>query len=374
MLRVWRELVLLAVLIPGTGCDGGNGPTDVELPRSGYRGMSDASAAVAVGPELFLAADDENSVLKLYSASEQGPAIAALDWSGPLGINPRAEFPESDIEGGTSLGEVYFWITSHGRNRSGKWRANRHRLFAMTIRRDDSGIQAEPYGRTYRGLALDLLDLPQAAQLGLGAALGPPGTTVDHLAPKEKGLNIEGLTATADGQSLLFGFRNPIPADRALLIPLLNPVEVVAEGAKPQLGDPILLDLSVTYQGDRYALGIRSIEYSRRHGCYFVIGGLPDSKNVFGLFRWSGQADDPPVQLAQATASIRDIKGFTPEALIPFSDRDTIQLLSDDGSREVPVGSPAQCAPGEYDNGRCEQKHLLDARRKTFRSLVLQVP
>lgn len=74
-------------------------------------------------------------------------------------------------------------------------------------------------------------------------------------APKaEGGLNIEGLTATPEGE-LLIGFRNPIPDGKALLLPLKNPSDLVKnpDTAKAIFGEPITLDLG--------GLGIRSIEY-----------------------------------------------------------------------------------------------------------------
>ncbi len=62
-----------------------------------------------------------------------------------------------------------------------------------------------------------------------------------QLTPKSRGaLNIEGLCATPD-QPLVIGFRNPIPQGKALLVPLLNPDEVIG-GRPAQLGEPKQLD------------------------------------------------------------------------------------------------------------------------------------
>jgi hypothetical protein len=49
----------------------------------------------------------------------------------------------------------------------------------------------------------------------------------EKLPPKAKGgLNIEGLAATPD-QELLIGFRNPIPEDKALVLVLTNPKDLL---------------------------------------------------------------------------------------------------------------------------------------------------
>ena len=82
-----------------------------------------------------------------------------------------------------------------------------------------------------------------------------------HLAAASKlaaeadgGLNIEGLAATPEGQ-LLIGFRNPLPDERALVVPLENPGEVV-DGKRAKLGEAYELNL-----GRR---GVRSIELGGR--------------------------------------------------------------------------------------------------------------
>ena len=63
------------------------------------------------------------------------------------------------------------------------------------------------------------------------------------LAPKEKGLNIEGLTVCPDGKTLYIGLRNPLPNEKAILIPLKNAEEVILKNVEPILGDPIYLNL-----------------------------------------------------------------------------------------------------------------------------------
>ena len=73
---------------------------------------------------------------------------------------------------------------------------------------------------------------------------------------------MEGLAARPDGSSLLIGLRNPVANGRAVLIPFLNPREVVNGEAKPKLGTPITLDL-----GGR---GIRSLDYSEARRAYII--------------------------------------------------------------------------------------------------------
>jgi len=335
-----------------------------------YRGMCDASAAVALDGKTFLAADDERNVLCVYDANRAGLPRQEIPWDVHLGIDPREdEHPEADIEGAARLGGRIYWITSHGRNKKGKWRANRHRFFAITVTSGENGVVARPFGKAYRNLIEDLVEDEKLQGLGLAESLRSGEKEVEELAPKEEGLNVEGLCATPDGKSLLIGFRNPRPDGKALLVPLMNPAAVVAEGQAPEFGPPILLPLGVRLGGKSFALGIRSIAYSPRHKAYLIAAGPHDTQKVFAVFRWSGRRDQRPALLAQSTAAIHRLKDFSPEALIVYPEGDAIQLLSDDGALKVKVASAAECQEGTFESGACEAKYLLDDKRKTFRSL-----
>src|SRR6185436_16331903 len=109
---------------------------------------------------------------------------------------------------------------------------------------DEKEMRLAPVGRPYQNLLLDLVREPSLKRFKLGKA--------SALAPKSAGaLNIEALCSTP-GQHLLIGFRNPIPERRALIVPLLNPNELI-EGKRARFGEPILLDLG--------GLGIRDLGY-----------------------------------------------------------------------------------------------------------------
>lgn len=337
-----------------------------------YGGTCDASAAVPLDGTTFLVADDERNTLGVYRADRPGQPAQIFPWDAPLGIDPHTdEHPEADLEGAAVLaGEVY-WIASHGRNRNGRWRPNRHRFFAITIAPGNDGHLARPFGKPYRNLILDLVADPKMRGLGLAEALQPEDKKVQRLAPKDQGLNVEGLCAAADGRSLLIAFRNPRPGGKALLVPLLNPAAVVGQGARPQFGPPIRLALHVDYRGERLSLGIRSIEHSNGQAAYLIAAGPHDTGKPFALYRWSGNQHDRPVLLPKSTAAIHRVRDFSPEALVLYPGRDRFQVLSDDGALPVRVASPADCKPGTFQDGWCRAKDLNDNRRKTFKSLWL---
>jgi hypothetical protein len=191
----------------------------------------------------------------------------------------------------------------------------------------------------------------------------------EKLAPKEEGLNIEGLCASPGGETLYIGFRNPRPKDRqsgrakALVIPLLNPNQIVDAGKLPVFGEPMLWDLK--------GLGIRSMEYSPFHKTCFIIAGGPDEDVGFALYRWSGKLDSQPV--LERELSFKGSK-FTPEAIIPFEKSGRLLILSDDGSLVVKVAGEWECLEGEFrKDGTTLNKYLTNPNRKTFRGIWLGI-
>ncbi len=332
-----------------------------------FRGMCDASAAVALDEQRFIIADDQN-VFCLYRLQQPQQPVARVDWQRHLQIDPGDEHPEADIEGAARLGDEIFWITSHGRNRDGKWRPNRHRLFAMTVRAGEQGPAFAPFGHPYLRLADDLAAEPRLAALGLKDALGPAGKKVARLAPKDEGLNIEALASAPDNKGLWLGFRNPRPEGKALLVPLLNPREVLL-GTAPRFGPPVLLDLAARYKSRTVALGIRAMDYLPQTRSWLIVAGAHDEEDVFAVYSWSGKPEETPKALDEATNTLARLPGFSPEAMVAWGGQDHVLLLSDDGADLVRVGSPAECRPDAWDNGFCEAKALLDPGRKTFQAL-----
>ena len=336
-----------------------------------FRGTSDASAAVAVGEDIFVVADDENNILRIYETGKAGQPVGSFDMTSFLDIEP--DHPEADIEAATMVGRRIYWITSHGRNKDGKLRLNRYRFFATDVFVENRSVKLRPAGKPYKTLVHELLKTNSARLLGLDKATRFSAELKkkdrEKLAPKKEGLNIEGLCASADGGTLYIGFRNPRPKDKqggrakALVVPLLNPDPVIDKGQAPVFGEPMLWDLK--------GLGIRSMEYSRFHKACFVIAGGPDEDVGFALYRWSGRPESPPE--LERELSLGKSK-FSPEALIPFEKSGRLLMLSDDGSLLVKVAGAWQCLEGEYcKDGTCLNKYLANPGRKTFRGIWLEL-
>lgn len=307
-------------------------------------GACDASAAVPVGPAMFVVANDEDNVLRVYNSDVSGPPVQTFDLTPCLAPGTGGE--EADVEGGTWLGDRVYWITSHARNKNGKRKPSRCQFFAVEFVLREDELSMRGVGSAYTKLLDDLLSDPALERFGLKAA--------SELAPKEKdALNIEGLCATPEG-ALYVGFRNPIPEGRALIVPLLNPAELVGGGGPARFGTAIQLALG--------GLGIRSIKYWARRKTYVIVAGHfggdepgEESGPPSALYTWSGIADDPPVKVEGV-----DLSDFNPEAQVIYPNSESsFQALSDDGTREV---------------GEKKCKDVEDAGQRRFRSRRLSLP
>lgn len=296
-------------------------------PRSGlYQGPCDASAATALDAEHFVVGADEGDTLYTYRRGEKA-AVGSIDLSGFLGTKAGEE---SDIEAAAAIGTRIYWITSHGRNGKGKVQHSRHRFFATDIV-PGQPPSLKPAGKPYTQLLRDMDKSGALKPYKLGDAARLP-------AEAEDGLNIEGLAATPAG-TLLIGFRNPLRHQRALIVPLLNPAELIA-GKTARFGASIELDL-----GRR---GIRSIE--QFGGGYLIVAGPTADAGTFALFKWSGNAGDA----ANPVAGV-ELKDLRPEALFATGSGKEVQLLSDDGGIVI-------------DGVECK---TLPKANQTFRSLII---
>ena len=307
----FRVRMLLGALL-WMGRAVGAAPDSVE-----HRGISNASAAVPVGDRWFVAASDEANRLLVYRVDAPGDAEASLDLS-PT-VLPGDEPPELDLEGGARIGDVAYWIGSHARNKDGKKRPYRRQLLATRLVEDAGAVRLERWGGSYTGLLDDLGAIPAYAALGLASAA--------RQSPEDGGLDIEGLSA-GPGGALWIGFRSPLfEDDRALLVSLLNPSEVI-NGGRARFGDPVLLDLD--------GRGVRDLAWSGRE--YFLVAGNPSKGGKSRLYRWAGPGSDP-VRVPDT-----GFKHFNPEGLAIYGTPEAPRLLvvSDDGNRVERIGGAAR--------------------------------
>jgi hypothetical protein len=304
-------------------------------------GICDASAAIPLGQDQFIVGNDEadedlGNLLRVYSSQESGKVTTL-----PISINKFVDTrKEIDLEAVTEFNGVIYWITSHGRNSSGEIKPKRHQLFATKFTDDDNVL--EQVGQSYtRFLYWDLLT--ESKLKGLRE------NEVERLAPKLGGINIEGLTATPEGD-LLIGFRSPLTENKALLVPLKNPLELMTQtGTKAQLGEPILLDLD--------GLGVRSIEYWSVIQAYIIIAGEVGGGPEFALYSWSGHLADKPELI-----DLQLPDDFRPESVLFYHHlSDRFQILSDDGTIQRVEGK------------KCKEIQDSENPEKYFRSIWVKI-
>jgi hypothetical protein len=292
-----------------------------------YQGMCDASAAVSLEGGFFAVANDEDNTLRVYRREPGALPAFSFDMTSFLRIGHK--HPEADIEGSAMVGDRVYWITSHGRNAKGKDSPNRERFFATRFQVTNGAVTLMPVGRPYATLLDDLVREPKLAQFNLAAA--------SFRAPKEtNALNIEGLTSTPEG-NLLIGFRNPIPQDKALLVPLLNPAKLI-EGQRAVFGEPVLLDLG--------GYGVRSIGSAGTN--YLIIAGSHNSDGESRAYEWDGKSATP-----RLLPGVR-FPGLNPEGLaFPTATGATeFYVVSDDGTLNI---------------GGVDCKKLADPKQRRFR-------
>ena len=312
-------------------------PTRVELEPGDvtFVGMCDASGAVPLDGSRFAVADDEDSVLRIYDFERGGAPLSTLDVSDailpPTLRSQVVASDEADIEAATRVGDVAFWITSHGRRKNGKAAPGRLRFFATTAPSGDEPMRV--IGTTDRLLAAMIAE-PKFAHLPLAkaASLAPTATG---------GLNIEGLAKRTEG-GVWIAFRNPVVDGRALVLGLENPLEVI-EGGHAKFVEPVLLDLD--------GLGIRAM--SQYRGRYMIVAGHPIHARRSILHIWNGSKTHP-----RAVDDL-DLTQFNAEAFVSRDDRDRVMLLSDDGS--VMIGGK-------------ECKRLADPAMKQFHGRWIALP
>ena len=122
-----------------------------------YKGMCDASAAVALDNKTFIVANDEDNILQIFE-KDKPDALQTVKLSEIFAnkINDGKKH-ETDIEGAAQLGDKIFWIGSHSTNKDGESRPDRHRLFAIQVKRGTDGkFTSSAVGQIYTTLIADL--------------------------------------------------------------------------------------------------------------------------------------------------------------------------------------------------------------------------
>ena len=317
-----------------------------------FKGICDASAAIALDATRIIVGDDEKPWLSIYG-------LDGGDRQSKIALPHHAGGGEADIEGATVFGDRIVWISSNGRDKHGNAETERFQLFA-SHRLGDDHQWTEAFSPSFSGLPEAIAATTGETYNPLRKAIGDLNQTDADLAPKKHGFNIEGLTVSEDGEALLIGLRNPHPHGQAILFRVENAAALLdGTASTPKLGALVTLDL-----GDR---GIRDITWSPAHHAYLIAAGQTDDDDPgpgFALFSWDGTGR--PREITSFRSVLQDNRDFHPEAVTPLLEMSGGQLVasgrvlivSDDGSKKLTDGTACKDA---------------DKSLKSFRAVVITV-
>ena len=322
-----------------------------------FKGICNASAAVALDENRIIVGDDEQPWLSVYSV-KGGESLDTVDLTRPGGMaegdkkkkkKRKKSEPEADIEGATVFNDRIVWISSNGRNKDGEVKAGRFQLFA-SHRLDADRQNWEPgFSSSFHGLPAAIAGTRDEGYEPLRQSIGDLKQKNKDLAPKEHGFNVEGLSVSRDGKDLLVGLRNPQPGGEAALFSIENADDLLdGRTTEAVLGPVVTLAL-----GGR---GIRDIAWSPARHAYLIAAGQVDDEDDgpgFALFTWDGVGS--PKELQSLRSVLKSNGHFHPEAVVPLLERSEGKLvpsksflvISDDGKR--PLAGDTACEDAEQD-------------------------
>jgi hypothetical protein len=303
---------------------GGEEPGGGGQPSGTYPGTCDGSGGAWIDSSHFVNFNDESQTARIFRQGSTASAVQSKELNSALGLSSP---DEADVEDAARVGNRIYVTTSHARNKDGELQTSRYKFFALEVSGTAPSVSLQAVGVS-SNLLKDMLSAanwaqPDASVIALLEARSQLSkATVADLAPKEAGINIEGLAAVPSG-ALLVGFRNPQLGANALIVSLTNPAAVIT-GAKAQLGQAFLVNLD--------GQGVRGMAWSEAHQAVLLLSGPRDESNgPFALWKWGGDADSVPQKVLTLTAPADS----APETLLPIPGTQDVRILFDMGSHLV---------------------------------------
>ncbi len=318
-----------------------------------HTGMSDASEAIALDDNYYIANDDELNVLNVYDRSASGLPVASYDYTSQLNL-PDLSKPEVDLEAATrsvKIANRIYWLGSMSNSKAPfNLQPNRNRLFATTVTGTGAATTFSVVGY-YGDLRAQLISWGNAHNYDFtsSAAQGVDSKQVN-------GFAAEGMVFGPDSTTLFIGLRAPLASmitrDKAIIAPILNFETWFNNGAPaddPTFGDPIELDL-----GGR---GIRGV-IRAKNGTYIIVAGSSGSDITSAIFKWSGHATDAPILVNTSANALLNMEGVMEITSGTNISAAKLQVISDGGDDVI------------YNDNN-EAKDFADLSLRKFRSDVV---
>ena len=275
-----------------------------------FGNLYEPSAVVSLPGGHFLIFEDEGGK-KMTSFSLQ------MDDSGLLlkkTMSGGAELRVSDIEGAAmGDGEQFFVVTSHSARKDGERTGERENLLRLKLGENNQFV-IDGQANLRAPLIKELLKLAPS------------------LEDKEEGLNIEGLSFTADRKTLMIGLRAPLVENKAVILLLKNPYDVGQKGFVPDFsGEHLLLGLG--------GGGVRAMGFAEQQGLYFFVSEVENKKGKMRsrLWSWSGERKDSPMKRDfYGLKHLRNIEGLS---FFTYEEKEMLLLVCDDGNKKKKKGA-----------------------------------
>jgi hypothetical protein len=294
-----------------------------------YRSACDGSAATALDVDHLIGFSDNDQTIRVFARSTNAMPLRTQDIGGSLALGGTT--PKVDFEDVERIGNRIYAISSHGRKNDGTKDDNRYRFAAVDVTGQSPTFQFAVAGS--RSSLLSEL-------LASANWLSPDGSIIDalenaskldeqtntNLAPKNQGVNIEGLAhapTTAMPNRMLIGLRNPRPNGRAIVVSLTN-VDSVIGGSPAIFGEGYKLDLG--------NLGIRGMTWSPMLKQVLVVAGPSDDQNgPYKLYRWLGTPGTTPTYVRDIAAP----PNMRPEGVIAYPGTLDIAIVFDGDDQQI---------------------------------------
>ncbi len=291
-------------------------------------GMSDASAAIALDDDYYIAGDDELNTLNVYSRTSSGLPFKTYDYTSSLNL-PQPSKPEIDLEAATrsiSVGNKIYWLgsLSNGKEPFDN-KPNRNRLFATTITGTGAST-AFTFSGYYDNLRASLINWGDihGYNFTASAAAGIDSKAIN-------GFAAEGMVFGPDNTTLYIGLRAPLvpTANRtkAVIAPIVN-FETWFNNGSPS-GNPIFDSPIELNLGGR---GIRDL-IRLSNGTYIIIAGnYGDGAVNTVIYKWSGNKADVPVPVTNPALSSLNAEGVMPINAAGQLSTEQLQIITDKGA------------------------------------------
>lgn len=231
----------------------------------------------------------------------------------------------SDLEGLSSDGQGFiFATTSHSLTKDGGSPSSRNQLLRFQIQGSNVADLT-----VYEGLR-DTLQNAESLKDAIEADTGRR--------PDFEDLNIEGLAFNPSAQTLKLGLREPMVADKSIVLVIQNPEQVFVADVEPRFGKPVLLDL----EGG----GIRALSYDPILNAFLIVNEIKDETGtkVSRLWLWSGEPSEQPEPIhLPSMISLNNVESIDS---VVINGEQRLILMSDDG--DATAGRPAKYLMLDY--------------------------